>query len=1632
VIPSEIAGVVVTSIGMYSFYYTGLTSVTLPETITEIQDMAFYGNLLESIVIPAGVETIENNAFGDNPITSITIMGEELRFNDDWEMIGFPLTLASYIFVTADGLVFNLDTGEIVAYSGVLTELIIPSEIDGVIVTSIGDYVFYENQTITLVAIPDTVTHIGDKAFASTDGTLVTLVLGNGVEEIGYQAFRGHGLASIVIPESVTTIGDSAFMPTTSIPNPITSITIGGDESRFYDRWLHIGFPIDLAPFMFTTTEGIVFNTHTHEITDYIGIDLIVLIPSEIDGSEVNRIGDYAFNSAGLTSVVIPESITSIGNYAFGHNTLTSITIPESVETIENNAFYGNPLTLISIHGDSERFDEDWEYIGFPLEVAPFIVVTPDGLLFDITTGEIKGYNGILIDLVIPSEIDGVPVTSIRGATFYNKGLTSVTLPDSIITIGADAFGYNALTSIIIPANVESIGSYAFMNNPFTNVTIFGDASRFNEHWEHIGFPILLAPFVLTTSSGIVFNSYSGAIIDYTGTLTDVIIPSEILGFSVVSIGSYAFDSNGLTSVIIPESVNTIGHNAFRGNSFTSVIIYGDENRFNSNWTYYGFPLEMAPYIALSENGLLLNKDTGEIVQYIGTSLDVVIPAEIEGFAVTRIEYGGGLTDLVIPSEIAGVVVTSIGMYSFYYTGLTSVTLPETITEIQDMAFYGNLLESIVIPAGVETIENNAFGDNPITSITIMGEELRFNDDWEMIGFPLTLASYIFVTADGLVFNLDTGEIVAYSGVLTELIIPSEIDGVIVTSIGDYVFYENQTITLVAIPDTVTHIGDKAFASTDGTLVTLVLGNGVEEIGYQAFRGHGLASIVIPESVTTIGDSAFMPTTSIPNPITSITIGGDESRFYDRWLHIGFPIDLAPFMFTTTEGIVFNTHTHEITDYIGIDLIVLIPSEIDGSEVNRIGDYAFNSAGLTSVVIPESITSIGNYAFGHNTLTSITIPESVETIENNAFYGNPLTLISIHGDSERFDEDWEYIGFPLEVAPFIVVTPDGLLFDITTGEIKGYNGILIDLVIPSEIDGVPVTSIRGATFYNKGLTSVTLPDSIITIGADAFGYNALTSIIIPANVESIGSYAFMNNPFTNVTIFGDASRFNEHWEHIGFPILLAPFVLTTSSGIVFNSYSGAIIDYTGTLTDVIIPSEILGFSVVSIGSYAFDSNGLTSVIIPESVNTIGHNAFRGNSFTSVIIYGDENRFNSNWTYYGFPLEMAPYIALSENGLLLNKDTGEIVQYIGTSLDVVIPAEIEGFAVTRIEYGVFENRGLTSVSLPEGLLTIEGWAFAYSNISEITIPASVTEIQGYAFYYNNLTSVTILGDEDRFADNWEYIGFPILLAPFVVTTPEGFVFNTYSGEIIQYTGTQTDLVIPSEIEGVSVVSIDDYAFYSAGLTSVVLPNTLTYIGYSSFGYNPFTSIIIPESVTNIYDYAFYSAGLTSVVLPNTLTHIGYCSFQYNSLTSIIIPESVTNIGDYAFQGNPLSTVTILGDETRFDSDWMEIGFPFDPERINAVTINIGDSINTTFDDYGDTDYYELVVTTTTTVTIYTESSYYTYGTLYDETGVLLASNYGGGTGSNFSITYTLSPGTYYIGVYDYNYFWFNYTLYVESS
>lgn len=294
-------------------------------------------------------------------------------------------------------------------------------------------------------------------------------------------------------------------------------------------------------------------------------------------------------------------------------------------------------------------------------------------------------YTTSLTNIAIPNS-----VKTIGNRAFSNSSLIELTIPDSVESIGHGAFEKNNLTSVVIPVSITVIEEYAFSNNQLTSVVI---------------------PNSVKT---IAKNAFAN------NKLTSIIIPN-----SVISIGDDAFENNSLTSVFISESVETIGSGAFQNNQIVNITI-------SDNVDLGDRVFDVETDRQRTESGALrvtTNRNVSNTVNnhYIRNgkkkmtfgffTIDDFDIAIIDESFVEIQAYNGSQKDIVIPEKINNLPVFTIGESAFRNNQITNVIIPNTLKEIGASAFMTNQITNVTIPNSVQTIGYAAFADNPLIKV---------------------------------------------------------------------------------------------------------------------------------------------------------------------------------------------------------------------------------------------------------------------------------------------------------------------------------------------------------------------------------------------------------------------------------------------------------------------------------------------------------------------------------------------------------------------------------------------------------------------------------------------------------------------------------------------------------------------------------------------------------------------------------------------------------------------------------------------------------------------------------------------------------------------------------------------------
>lgn len=461
--------------------------------------------------------------------------------------------------------------------------------------------------------------------------------------------------------------------------------------------------------------------------------------------------------------------------------------------------------------------------------------------------------------------------------------------------------------------------------------------------------------------------------------------------------------------------------------------------------------------------------------------------------------YIGEEENITIPAKINGLTVTTIGKGAFVQTGMGSLNIPASITDIKPNAFKLSGFNKI------EVDKNNS-------NYTSINGVLFSKDKTVLFAYPKENSATSYIIPDGVKIIESTAFMGASN--LNNIVIP---DGV--TTIKENAFYLWSNLKNVSIPTSVKSIGRDAFDFSvcskvnNGYYISNCLigadneinGNftikdGTRLVADSALRGiENLESITIPASVEIIGDCALL-NFSIDGKLKSITVSKANKNF------------------SSENGVLFNKNKTELIYYpFGKeDTIYTVPSTVTKlakvsfndcklSKLNLpdnlkyIDESAFQGISLKSLSIPESVEYIGRYAFDLSGIETIHIPKGITTIEEGTFY-RCMQLKSV-----SIDNHIKHIG-DYAFSACYNLSDINISNNVTSiGKGAFQSTIIQKIELPASLESI------GEYAFNdcQNLQEVTIPNKEVNINNRAF-YNCpkLNTVAIPAKVKEIGKNAF--------------------------------------------------------------------------------------------------------------------------------------------------------------------------------------------------------------------------------------------------------------------------------------------------------------------------------------------------------------------------------------------------------------------------------------------------------------------------------------------------------------------------------------------
>ena len=1510
----------------------------LTDEIDNTEQTFIRNHTLQNIPLPERLYAIFDGWYYDDQMT------EEYHWYED--KFSTDLTLYANWVNEDDGVPYTyveLEDGtiEIRSYTGRRRYIVMPTYIDGKVVSSIGEEALKGQTNIRQVTLPSKLVSIRREAFSNCIN-LVSILIPDTVTDIGEYAFLNDVRMSLITFGSgsqLKAIGNYAFKNCTKLGMfEVQKNVINLNGSAFFGCTNMTFFSVVSGNTAFKAENGVLFNKSG---------DTVVAYPAGVGGeyaipASIRTIGKCAFGYAKI-SVVDLSNVTTIEESAFEYSMLENVNIPDSVTEIGKSAFANNDYLKTA-------------QLGRGLSKINATLFQNDKLLLHITITN--------------------KITDIGAGSFQNAGLRSVTFEENATLKAIDQYAFHGceIENIIIPKSTSQIGDSAFRSNPLASV-VFEENSMLETIGDYAFMGCSLSAIVLPSKLEILGEfSFSS------NPLVSVTIPASVSDFGA---GSFAYCTKLIRIHVETENENYKDVNGIVFSKDGKILIEYSAGRADSSYTVPDGAEEVWKYafcgsenlynIYLPESLTNIHEAAFQDVCNLG---EIKIPKNVEQIGRLAFAEDYNLKSISIPDDSK---IVRIDFQTFAYCGIRYFTVPTNVSTIAQYAFEGcsnlewfkfaanSILESIsaYMLDGCDNLKSIKFmPGSKLTSIQAHGlEGMKKLNDIDFGDAKIkTIGNYAFRYCESLA-KLNLPEGTEYIGryafyqckSLSDLMLPASLE-----YIGRFAFFQTNEAKIYFAADTLPETlqedwdfgtgayflgvvnvvdGDEwkyaeltnggiALAEYKGNEKSIDLSNlnfsgDVYNIGGKLFRWSGIEEIVIPDTVKIIQNEAFyhsnLKSLSLPasvtfigqkafefTPIETITIGnGSELKTIEESAFKGTKnlknVTIPKSVTVLGRAVFKNSGLTSLTFEKGIDL-------------KEIPKDAFAYTSIKTLDIPDSIKVIGDNAFRQTEkLESLRFGSNQDLkIRSNAFYQSGIKTLSIPAGVTYIGE---YSFVALNNLQTIAVDENNPYYKSIDGLLVSKDGRKLisvpagrtgTLTVP---DGVEV--IGFGAFENSKLTAVSFKSdaNILSFGYRAFfGMNNLKEISIPETVVAIDYFAFAYCENLEKVTFADGSKLTGVYEgafcgDIRLSNIELPDTVVEISDYAFYGcesltsipvtnpenlkgiYSYAFA-YTGITGDFTVPE-----SVLDIGDYAFMGISAEKITVPDTNKEkliIGIGAFEAcsnlNEITLPFIGASLDDEDIHWFGYvfGAGIKTNRYFSSNDSNYSSNKD------YIPESLKTVNITEGQTFVYTGAFYGI---TSIDTVNLPKSIVEVYEYAF-YDTTFKFGFESKIT-----LKYIENCKTHTLshLGSDN-------YIDFGHHFAYLQNTNVTKIRFSDSLKKLGKYALQGCESLTYVEFPD-SEVEIGERAFFRCtSLTDINIGGGVTTIGGFAFDKcENLSNVVIGDSVVEIGERAFYNLkNLQSVTFGKNVSSIGEWAFDHcTGLTSITLPESVTYVGLGAF-------------------------------------------------------------------------------------------------------------------------------------
>ncbi len=1113
------------------------------ETIGE-EAFAFSG--IENLVFPASLKNVGEEAFKScKNLAAVTLSDyiEELgtMFTNCTNIQSINVPETNTFMKTVDGVIFDSEMKLLQYYPVGKTdaEYAIPKGVE-----EIGLYAFNANGYITKVTIPATVKLVGEDAFYKCEA-LAEIVfeeadVANGEVEaeltFGPYSLAYTALTEFKIPARATALGSQMFFNC----GKLKKIEFAEDNK------------ITVIPTQLFSGAGVSTITIPANVTEFANnafnqcFALTEILFAE--NSSLTTIGQYAFSkTTRLKNVQLPESVTKVGTYMFEKSGIEEITLPGSINQLPNYTFK-----------------------------------------------ECSDLHTVILDDGFTSIANASSATS---SPFYKcTALTTVSLPDTLKTVGNSVFRGLSFESVVLKAGV-TYGNYVYADNTALKEVII--------------------PAGVAGIGTYAFNKCTS-------------LEKISIGEGITSMGNSMFEGcTALKSAEIPASVTTMGNKIFKDCEALETVTFAANSALK---TVGGTTASTAGNVF--QNCVSLKRvefPSGVTIianaAFTGcTSLEeVVLPDGVVELGSSFFEDCKALTKVVMPAKVVKLGTecfrnceslqdinvsqfTSLGTYCFQNSAIKEATINSAVKKIPNYLFAGcTQLEKVVLHDLITEFGYCAFANcSSLTALNLPAKLSKINSSTSYPSLEGCTALKTLTVSEGNITYVAENNAV-YSKDMTKLFVLA--GGVT----GEFV-----------IPDTVTTIEAGAFAG--GSIESVVFGANVDTVGNYLFRNAvNLKSVKFNEALTKLGSNTFEGVMSIESleqiDFANITALGNYA-FKNSGIKTAY-IDEA--MMAR-----LGNYTFQECQFL---------ESVEFAEgITETKTYTFNKAtALKSVKLPSTLTTINNYAFQETAIEAITIPASVTLIDSTAFKGCANLSSVIFEEGSQLSEIDTY-AFQNTTALESIQLPDSLL---KLGNYAFRGSGIKSLEIPDS-----VTTLGTYLVAESAVSTVKFPAGIATIPNYAFyGCLNLKSFEIPESVTKLGSYTFAKSGIESITIpegmnMGVSNIFMDcvNLKEVNLPENVLDGKLNS------RTFEGCI-----SLEKVNIPKNVTTLP----GDFFLGCAGLKEFVIPEYITTLNYSVFEGCTGIKEIFIPLTVTSVGNYVFEGWTADQTIIIECYEEGVTPN-------------------------------------------------------------------------------------------------------------------------------------------------------------------------------------------------------------------------------------------------------------------------------------------------------------------------------------------------------------------------------------------